>query len=126
MSHLFVVPHLRSSAYVRGLCGAFPALANSRPGEIQEEALPALRHLIAVDNTGDASGRGLERELDGVRCAVDFRELLVWREDGAERRKVEAVEEGLAPDEVINLQFTRCVWGRAICPRDRRRALIRF
>ena len=110
VSHLFVVPRLRGSAYVRGLCGAFPALAHSRPGEIQEEALPALRHLVIVDNTGDgASGHGLARELDGVRCAVDFRELLVWREDGAERRAVEAVEGGLQPDEVVNLQFTRCV-----------------
>ena len=109
VSHLFVVPRLRGSAYVRGLCGAFPALAHSRPGEIQEEALPALRHLVVVDNTGG----GLARELDGVRCAVDFRELLVWREDGAERRAVEAVEGGLRPDEVVNLQFTRCVRRRA-------------
>ena len=63
VTHLFVVPRLRSSAYVRALCAAFPALANSPPGAIQEEALPALRHLIVVDNLSSALfGSGSARE----------------------------------------------------------------
>lgn len=87
------------------LADAFPALRESAPGNIQEEALPDLRHLIVVDNTPDAPA--LERELEGVKCAVDFRETLVWREDSAEGRRVEELERELDKDEVINLQFTR-------------------
>ncbi|KAI0674518.1 acyl-CoA synthetase [Trametes maxima] len=104
VSHLFVVPRIRSSAYVRMLCDAFPALANSRPGEIQEAGLPDLRHLVVVDNTGEL--KQFERELEGVKPAVDFREVLVWREDTEERRRVEDIVAGLQPDDVINLQFT--------------------
>ncbi|KAI0360476.1 acyl-CoA synthetase [Trametes cingulata] len=104
VSHLFVVPRIRTSAYVRMLCDAFPALANSQPGDIQEAALPELRHLVVVDNTGDLAQ--FERELEGVRPAVDFREVLVWREDTEERRRVEDVMRGLEVDDVINLQFT--------------------
>lgn len=113
VSHLFVVPRIRSSAYVRMLCDAFPALANSHPGDIQEAALPALKHLVVVDNTGEF--KQFERELEGVRPAVDFREVMVWREDTAERRRVGDIMAGLEVDDVINLQFTRCVrrceWG---------------
>ncbi|KAI0646510.1 acyl-CoA synthetase [Trametes meyenii] len=104
VSHFFVVPRIRSSAYVRMLCDAFPALANSRPGDIQEAALPDLRHLIVVDNTGEL--KQFERELKGVKPAVDFREVLVWSEDTEERRRVEDIEAGLVPNDVINLQFT--------------------
>ncbi|EIW55520.1 acyl-CoA synthetase [Trametes versicolor FP-101664 SS1] len=104
VSHLFVVPRIRSSAYVRMLCDAFPALANSHPGDIQEAALPALKHLVVVDNTGEF--KQFEREMEGVRPAVDFREVMVWREDTAERRRVEDIMAGLEVDDVINLQFT--------------------
>ena len=38
---------------------------------------------------------------------MDFREVMVWREDGAEAKRVREAEEGLGVDEVINLQFTR-------------------
>ncbi|KAI0634863.1 acyl-CoA synthetase [Trametes polyzona] len=105
VSHLFVVPRIRTSAYVRMLCDAFPALAASQPGAIQEEALPALRHLVVADNTGGGL-REFARELDGVRPAVDFREVMVWREDVAEKRRVEEITAGLHHDDVINLQFT--------------------
>ena len=88
------------------LCDAFPALANSKPGDIQEAALPALRHLIVVDNTGDL--KQFESDLEDVKPAVDFREVMVWREDSAERRKVDDIMSTLQPDDVINLQFTRC------------------
>ncbi|KAJ8462955.1 hypothetical protein ONZ51_g10570 [Trametes cubensis] len=104
VSHLFVVPRIRTSAYVRMLCDAFPALANSKPGDIQEAALPALRHLIVVDNTGDL--KQFESDLEDVKPAVDFREVMVWREDSAERRKVDDIMSTLQPDDVINLQFT--------------------
>ncbi|KAI0336759.1 acyl-CoA synthetase [Cubamyces sp. BRFM 1775] len=104
VSHLFVVPRIRTSAYVRMLCDAFPALANSKPGDIQEAALPSLRHLIVVDNTGDL--KQFKTELEDVKPAVDFREVMVWREDSAERKEVEDIMSTLKPDDVINLQFT--------------------
>ncbi|OSD08747.1 acyl-CoA synthetase [Trametes coccinea BRFM310] len=104
VSHLFVVPRIRTSAYVRMLCDAFPALANSKPGEIQEAALPDLRHLIVVDNTGDL--KQYERELEGVKPAVDFREVMVWREDTPEKRIVHDIIDSLDMHDVINLQFT--------------------
>ena len=100
------MPQLRASAYVRALCDAFPALAHAAPGEIQEEALPALRHLVVVDNVRGGPAE-FARAVEGARPAVDFRELFVWREDGAERRRAEALERGLEAGEVINLQFTR-------------------
>ncbi|KAI9065584.1 acyl-CoA synthetase [Trametes sanguinea] len=104
VSHLFVVPRIRTSAYVRMLCDAFPALANSKPGEIQEAALPDLRHLVVVDNTGDL--KQYERELEGVKPAVDFREVMVWREDSPEKRVVHDIIDSLDMHDVINLQFT--------------------
>ena len=51
--------------------------------------------------------------MEGARPAVDFREVMVWREDAREGRVVRELEAGLRADEVINLQFTRCVWGTA-------------
>ncbi|RPD78859.1 acyl-CoA synthetase [Lentinus tigrinus ALCF2SS1-7] len=104
VSHLFVVPRIRTSAYVRMLCDAFPSIANALPGEIQEEALPALRHLVVVDNMGDF--KQFEHEMQDVKPVVDFREVLVWREDAAEKRTVEEITESLQVDDVINLQFT--------------------
>ncbi|KAL6306088.1 acyl-CoA synthetase [Sparassis latifolia] len=104
VSHLFVVPRLRSSAYISMLSDAFPSLGNSSPGDIQEAAVPSLRHLVVVDNTSDF--KTFEEHLERVKCAVDFREILVWREDNAEKRKVDEVAASLSCDEVINLQFT--------------------
>lgn len=46
------------------------------------------------------------KEIGDVKCAVDFREILVWREDSAERRRVKDIAAGLNKDDVINLQFT--------------------
>ncbi len=107
VSHLFVVPQIRSSAYLRMLCEAFPSIASAHPGEIQEEALPALRHLVVVDNTGNT--KQFEHELQDVKPAVDFREVLVWREDVAEKRTVQEITDSLDVHDVINLQFTRSV-----------------
>lgn len=92
------------------LCDAFPALASSQPGDIQEAALHALKHLVIVDNTGNF--KQFESDLEEVKPAVDFREVLVWREDTAEKRKVEEFTNALEVDDVINLQFTRWVGRR--------------
>lgn len=87
------------------LMEAFPALCTFSPGNIQEPSLPSLRHLIVVDNVYDA--RSFSQEMDRVRSAVDFRELLVWREDTTEREQVNEIAKTLHHDDVINLQFTR-------------------
>ena len=107
VSHLFVVPRIRSSAYVSMFAEAFPALRSSAPGSIEEPALPFLKHLVVVDDT--PSVKDFELQLEGVRPAVDFREILVWREHSSEQLTVDHIQDSLLPQDVINLQFTRCV-----------------
>lgn len=92
------------------LVSAFPGLAQSQPGSIQEPALPTLRHLIVVDNAFDVNLKAFHEEIGRAKCAVDFREVLVWREDGAPARTAEEVRKGLEKDDVVNLQFTRYGW----------------
>ncbi|CAL1708944.1 unnamed protein product [Somion occarium] len=104
VSHLFVVPRIRTSEYVKLFSEAFPSFKSSAPGEIQEETLPDLKHLIVVDTTSDF--KQFQRDLEDTRCAVDFREILVWREDGSEDRRVKEIGRTLHQDNVINLQFT--------------------
>lgn len=104
VSHLFVVPRMRSSAYISSLSAGLPALANSTPGDIQEPSIPTLKHLVIVDNT--PSPHDFEKEMEQMRCGVDLREVLVWREDSAEKRRVEEIMRGLDARDVINLQFT--------------------
>ncbi|KAG6379668.1 hypothetical protein JVT61DRAFT_10188 [Boletus reticuloceps] len=104
VSHLFAVPRLRSSRYIRMLSEAFPDLSGACPGEIRCDALPALRHLVVVDNMADPSA--FEKEMGDIKCVTDWRETLVWREDGAEARRVRAYANELQSDDVINLQFT--------------------
>ncbi|KAG9218187.1 hypothetical protein CCMSSC00406_0010219 [Pleurotus cornucopiae] len=103
VKHLFVVPSIRSSAYVEMLASAYPDLRESRPGSIQEEALPELRNLVVFDKSGN-----LEEMLDKlkVKCAVDWREIMAWREDTSEARMQHEITHSLEKDDVINLQFT--------------------
>jgi hypothetical protein len=92
------------------LSEAFPDLCDSTPGDIRCEALPVLRHLVVVDNLADPNA--YQKEIMDTKCVTDWREMLVWREDGAEQRRVRAYAKELRSDDVINLQFTRCVFGR--------------
>ncbi|KAK7683548.1 hypothetical protein QCA50_013383 [Cerrena zonata] len=106
VSHLFVVPRIRSSEYIRLLSDAFPSLKGAAPGNIQEEALPDLKHLIVVDNQTSGGLSQFEREIEETKCAVDFREVLVWREGGSEDRRIKEIGETLHKDDIMNLQFT--------------------
>ncbi|KZT70470.1 acetyl-CoA synthetase-like protein [Daedalea quercina L-15889] len=112
VKHLFLVPHLRTSTYVRTLAAAFPALAHSTQGNIQEPGLPALKNLVIVDNIAGTDGKvggdlnRFQQEREVAKCAVDFREVLVWREDGQLKARVAEIAESLHCDEVMNLQFT--------------------
>jgi hypothetical protein len=84
---------------------AFPSLANSSPGSIEEPSLPQLRHLVMVDNT--PSLKDFQLQMDKLKCAVDFREVLVWREYASQEKERQSMQASLHKDEIINLQFTR-------------------
>ena len=106
VSHLFLVPQIRTSSYLTLLAEALPSLRKFSPGEIQEEALPDLRHLVVIDNTHQP--KKFHEMLGDIHCAVDFREVLLWQEgDTREHRIIEAAKKTLDKDNVINLQFTR-------------------
>jgi len=47
ISHLFLVPNIRSSRYLSLLAEACPEIPNSPKGDIQAEALPHLK--VGVD-----------------------------------------------------------------------------
>ncbi|KAH8101930.1 acetyl-CoA synthetase-like protein [Cristinia sonorae] len=111
VSHLFVVPNIRSSHYVQMLSSALPSLLTAAPGEIQEEVLPDLKHLVVFDDmamdvnrrTSQSSGAIDWRE---TKAAVDFREILLWNENGRENKVVHEIGHSLQKDDVVNLQFT--------------------
>lgn len=104
VKHLFVVPRIRSSAYIQLLVELFPSIRSAHPGEIQEEDLPNLRNLVVVDNE-----ESCKAELDAleVKSLIDWREVFVWRQDriGLDQQRQLATK-SLHKDEVINLQFT--------------------
>ncbi|KAA1476602.1 acetyl-CoA synthetase-like protein [Dentipellis sp. KUC8613] len=107
VSQLFIVPSIRSSRYLDLLSKELPSLSSQQPGSIQEERLPALRGIAVVDNTlGKEGVRPFKEDLEVIKCAVDFREVLVWREKGREERIVREMERSLQNDDVMNLQFT--------------------
>lgn len=104
VQYLFAVPRIRTSIYIETLSQAFPQIRSQPPGEIQIEELPELRNLVVVDNAEE------EREHLGrlkIKSLIDWREILLWREDASEERKVNKLKSGLKKDDVINLQFTR-------------------
>ncbi|EKM75615.1 hypothetical protein AGABI1DRAFT_123040 [Agaricus bisporus var. burnettii JB137-S8] len=103
VKHLVAVPRIRSSTYIETFSQAFPQIRSQHPGEIQIEELPELRNLIVVDNAEEDRTR-LERLK--IKSLVDWREILLWRDDTIEGRKLNEIRSGLEKDEVINLQFT--------------------
>jgi|ERR1700734_3956048 hypothetical protein len=105
VSHVFMVPQLRTSQYAFLLSGAFPALRDSSPGNIQEPAIPELRNLVVVNNTSDS--HKFRKDLHGIKSAIDWREIMVWREDAKQKRLHQEITTSLHKDDVINLQFTR-------------------
>ncbi|KAH9077898.1 acetyl-CoA synthetase-like protein [Lactarius deliciosus] len=110
ISHLFMVPQIRTSSYLTLLAEALPSLRKFSPGEIQEEALPALKHVVVIDNTHEP--KRFREMLGDIRCAVDFREALLWSDKGKEGRLVKETQGSLNKDDVINLQFTSGTTGR--------------
>ncbi|KAG6827598.1 hypothetical protein H0H92_011171 [Tricholoma furcatifolium] len=103
VKHLFIVPRIRSSAYIEMLSQALPNLKNSRPGDIQCEELPELKNLVVVDNAGEHQQELANLE---VHSTIDWREILIWREDTKEGALQRKISISLKKDDVINLQFT--------------------
>ncbi|KAG2106105.1 acetyl-CoA synthetase-like protein [Suillus cothurnatus] len=104
VTHLFTVPRIKTSNYIRMLSDAFPELRNSSPGNIQEPALPSLRNWIVVSNDYDTAE--WHQEVCDVKSITDWRETLIWREDTWEQRHIEELVQSQRSNEVINLQFT--------------------
>lgn len=102
VSTLFVAPSIRSSQYLNNFSSALPSLSTASPGQISEPSLPHLRNLVVVDN-----GRDYVGEMNKARCAVDFREVLVWEEGGVLEAEVQRRIAAGKKDDIINLQFTR-------------------
>lgn len=63
--------------------------------------------MIVVDNHTSGGLSQFQSEIEDIRCAVDFREILVWREGGSGDRRVKDIGKTLHEDDIINLQFTR-------------------
>ncbi|KAJ8584360.1 acetyl-CoA synthetase-like protein [Rhizopogon salebrosus TDB-379] len=104
VTHLFAVPRIRTSRYIRMLSDAFPELRDSSPGNIQASALPSLKNLVVVDNIHDAAE--LQQEIRDVKSVINWKEILIWQEDALGQRHVEELTQSQRSDEVINLQFT--------------------
>ena len=106
VEHLFLVPRLRSSEYVRMFAEAFPEIRGANPGELQVEDLPQLRNIVVVDNAEEYRADLAPLHIKGT---VDWREILMWREDAREVRVQKDILRRLNQEEVISLQFTRYV-----------------
>jgi hypothetical protein len=106
ISHLFLVPQIRTSSYLTLFAEALPSLRKFCPGDIQEEVLPDLKHVVVIDNTNQP--KRFHEMLGDIHCAVDFREVLLWQGGGTkETRIVEECMKTLDKDDVTNIQFTR-------------------
>jgi hypothetical protein len=86
------------------LAEAFPEIRCAHPGEIYLEDLPELRNIVVVDNAQESRTDLLKLH---IKSMVDWREVLIWREDVHESRVQSNITAGLNRDDVINLQFTR-------------------
>ena len=89
------------------LAEAFAEIRGMQPGEIQIEYLPDLRNIVVVDNKEEAKADLAKLH---IKSMVDWREILLWREDAREGRVQRDISASLDKDDVINIQFTRCVW----------------
>ncbi|KAF7972149.1 hypothetical protein HWV62_18794 [Athelia sp. TMB] len=104
VKHLFIVPQIRTSHYTSLFAEALPALRESTPGNIQEPSLPDLQNLVVINNTADKAG--FEKDLHGLKSAVDWRDILAWREDSGETKVLTEIARSLDADDITNLIFT--------------------
>ncbi|KAJ7234640.1 hypothetical protein B0H12DRAFT_1327657 [Mycena haematopus] len=90
VTHLVIVPRIRSSFYPEMLKDKLPEL-------------PTLRNLVVVDNTGH-----FPQEADklGLGNWIDWRDIMVWDESACEKSLQKEISSSLHRDDIINLQFT--------------------
>jgi hypothetical protein len=89
------------------LSSAFPSIRHASPGNIHEVEVPELKNVVVVDDTN--SKVEWEKETVGFRSLVDFRNILIWDEGSIEGEKLRNISTSLNKDDIVNLQFTRCV-----------------
>jgi hypothetical protein len=108
VSHLFVVPQLRSSNYLSSLAEEIPSLrsVSSSGPRISAPELPSLRSVIVANNLPSESD--FKAAMEKIPAAIDFREILTWDPSYASGSGsgLDAVE-SLNKDDVMNIQFTR-------------------
>jgi acyl-CoA synthetase (AMP-forming)/AMP-acid ligase II len=105
-STLILVPSMRKSPFLELVKEALPTLISTPAGkEIDEPALPSLRRVFVVDNTGDRTQ--FQAQMDGIPCAVDLAEILNARY-GAQPELEAVITQRLDRHDLVNLQFTRC------------------
>ncbi|KZV72076.1 acetyl-CoA synthetase-like protein [Peniophora sp. CONT] len=104
VSHLFLVPNLRRSAYLHMLHDHLPSLRGAAPGSIAMEELPALRSIIAVDNTRDPGQ--FSSIMDKAPAVIDYRDVPIWTAGSKALRVVEETRGTLHKDDVINIHGT--------------------
>jgi hypothetical protein len=72
VKHLSVVPHIRTSTYVRMLAETFVKIRSQHPGKIQIEEPPELRNLVVIDNAEESLA---DSEKPHIQSMVDWREV---------------------------------------------------
>ncbi|KAH7329856.1 hypothetical protein B0J17DRAFT_740524 [Rhizoctonia solani] len=105
-STLILTPTVRKSPLLRDILDALPTLASTTSGrEIHDPALPSLRRIFVIDNTGNKAL--FREELDRRPGVVDIAEIASAQygpEPQAEAEKM--LDRSLDQHDVINLQFT--------------------
>jgi hypothetical protein len=105
-STLILVPSMRKSPFLELVKEALPTLTSTPSGkDINDPALPSLRRVFVVDNTGDRAQ--FQAQMDGIPCAVDLAEISSARY-GAEPEIEAVIAQRMDRYDVVNLQFTRC------------------
>ncbi|KAJ6486926.1 hypothetical protein C8R45DRAFT_996472 [Mycena sanguinolenta] len=90
VTHLFVVPRIRSSSYAEMLKDKFSELST-------------LRNFVVVDNTGLFPQEADKLDLKNW---IDWREIMVWDESSRENSLQKEISSSLHRNDVMNIQFT--------------------
>ena len=98
VSTLITAPRFRDSDYLAKLKDLVPELTTARPDQLRSDALPDLRRVIQLGG-------------DTLSGAMSFDEVMA-RGGDAPKSRLDAITEGLSPDDAINIQFTSGTTGR--------------
>ncbi|MBN2331724.1 MAG: AMP-binding protein [Deltaproteobacteria bacterium] len=96
---LFVIPAFRTSDYAAMLAGLLPSLAWATAGALDDDQVPALRHVILYDPANPAA---TSRPSSGFTLWQD----VMAAAEQIKEEQLEAVTAGLDFDDPINIQYT--------------------